>query len=131
MTIEPSNTCASVHEQTANELYLDLGFFSSTFLFTLGGKKFIYINNNLANLLQNTCMCVLFIFTQSKKWLTTLPILKMEEVQVTLMTIWIVNPNIPDRQLIIRSCYLPSWSWCNINKTCVTFFALCEDQILT
>lgn len=46
------------------------GFFSSTFLFTLGGKKFIY-NNNLANLQQNTCMCMLFIFTQSKKWLTT------------------------------------------------------------
>lgn len=66
MTIEPSNTCASVHEQTANELLSGPGFFSSTFLFTLGGKKFIY-NNNLANLLQNTCMCVLFIFTQSKK----------------------------------------------------------------
>lgn len=70
MTIEPSNTCASVHEQTANELYLDLGFFHQRFYLLWGGGKFIY-NNNLANLLQNTCMCVLFIFTQSKKWLTT------------------------------------------------------------
>lgn len=45
-------------------------FSINVFIYSRGGKKFIY-NNNLANLLQNTCMCVLFIFTQSKKWLTT------------------------------------------------------------
>lgn len=43
MTIEPSNTGASVHEQTANELLSGPGFFSSTFLFTLGGGKSLHI----------------------------------------------------------------------------------------
>lgn len=42
MTIEPSNTCASVHEQTANELYLDLGFFHQRF-YLLWGENSLYI----------------------------------------------------------------------------------------
>lgn len=42
MTIEPSNTCASVHEQTANELYLDLGFFFiNVFIYSWGEKVYI------------------------------------------------------------------------------------------
>lgn len=35
-------TCASVHEQTANELYLDLGFFHQRF-YLLWGEKSLYI----------------------------------------------------------------------------------------
>lgn len=42
MTIEPSNTCASIHEQTAIELYLDLVFFFINVFIYSGGEK-VYI----------------------------------------------------------------------------------------
>lgn len=68
---------ASVHELhvTANELNMDLHVFSiKVFIYSGGEKKFkvlVYTGNNnleyLANLLQSTGTCMLFIFTQSEK----------------------------------------------------------------
>lgn len=70
---------ASVHELhvTANELNMDLHvliIFYQSFYLLWGEKKFkvlVYTGNNnleyLANLLQSTGTCMLFIFTQSEK----------------------------------------------------------------
>lgn len=77
--------------------------FYQSFYLLWGEKKFkvlVYTGNNnleyLANLLQSTGTCMLFIFTQSKKWLTKYnQYLRWKKLKVTLMIIWHVNPNCP------------------------------------